>query len=429
MHTVTIAEPRRLDLRTNFLWNMGGTAAYALAQWGMLVALAKIGSPEMVGVFSLALAIAVPVTTLTALSLRSVQATDAQTEFPFSSYFRLRAVAVVVAMLAIAGLALGGRYAAGTALVIAIVGLAKVVESVSDVYFGLFQKEERLDLIAKSMLMKGPLSLVVLSAALLWTKDLVWGVLALLATWLVILLFYDVRNGSRILARPGLAAPAGRAEGKFVLGRTERRLFWIALPLGFVTALGTLQQSVPRYTIESAVGLKGLGIFSAMLYLMNAGSMLVTALGQAATPRLAILFAGGDIPAFARLLWKLLLSGIALGLAGLLIAWAGGRELLTLLYTPEYAGYPRTFLILMAAALMANIFSFLGVALTSMRVFKIQAPVHLLITLVNLGLCLALVKPLGLDGAALALLGGLTGGSLAYGWIAFRRLSRKERRD
>jgi O-antigen/teichoic acid export membrane protein len=421
METETIGETTRLSLRSNFLWNMGGTAAYALAQWGMLVAMAKIGSPEMVGTFSLALAIAVPVTTLAALSLRSVQATDARGEYTFGTYYRLRCAGAAAAMLIIAACAY--RYDAAVAMVIAIVGLAKGVESVSDIYFGLFQKEERLDLVARSMMMKGPLSLVVLCVALLWSKDLVLGTLALLGSWTAILVLYDARNGRRMIDRQ---VTPGQSGGIFRWD-TEIRLFWLALPLGVVTALGTLQQSIPRYVIEGRMDMRSLGVFSAMIYLMNAGSMLVTALGQAAVPRLAIQYSAGDIGSFVRLLRRLLVFGIVLGLGGVVVAWAGGERLLSLLYTPEFGGHPGAFLILMIAGLVSNVFAFLGIALTAMRVFKTQAPVHMLIAGLNLVLCLLLVGPLGLDGAAYAVLGGLFAGTVAYSWIAVKHLYHPQR--
>lgn len=424
METETIGQTARLSLRANFFWNMGGTASYALAQWGMLVAMAKIGSPEMVGTFSLALAIAVPVTTLSALSLRSVQATDARGEYSFGTYYRLRCAGAAVAMLIIAACA--ARYDTAVAVVIAIVGLAKGIESISDIYFGLFQKEERLDLVARSMMMKGPLSLVVLCAALIWSRDLMRGTLALLGSWTAILILYDARNGRRMIDRHGAPAPA-RQPGGVSRWDTEIRLFWLALPLGVVTALGTLQQSIPRYVIEGRMDLKSLGVFSAMIYLMNAGSMLVTALGQAAVPRLAIQYSGGDIGSFVRLLRGLLVFGVVLGLGGVVVAWAGGERLLSLLYTPEFGGHPGAFLILMIAGLVSNIFAFLGVALTAMRVFKTQAPVHMLIAGLNLVLCLVLVGPLGLDGAAYAVLGGLAAGTAAYSWIAVKHLYHPQR--
>ena len=37
--------PRPLSLRKNFAWTLSGNIVYSGCQWGMLIALAKLGSP------------------------------------------------------------------------------------------------------------------------------------------------------------------------------------------------------------------------------------------------------------------------------------------------------------------------------------------------------------------------------------------------
>ena len=51
----------RLSLRANFSWTFMGRVVYVGCQWGMLTVLAKLGSPEMVGRFSLGLAVTAPI--------------------------------------------------------------------------------------------------------------------------------------------------------------------------------------------------------------------------------------------------------------------------------------------------------------------------------------------------------------------------------
>src|SRR5690349_21224091 len=80
----------RLSLRTNFIWTFLGNVVYAGCQWGMLVVLAKLGSPEIVGQFALALAVTAPVFMFTNLQTRGVQATDARKEYAFGDYLALR---------------------------------------------------------------------------------------------------------------------------------------------------------------------------------------------------------------------------------------------------------------------------------------------------------------------------------------------------
>src|SRR5262249_180205 len=76
-------------LRRNFKWAFAANLIYALCQWGMLSVLAKAGSAAVVGQFSLGLAISAPVFMFTNFNLRSVQATDARSEFEFGDYFTL----------------------------------------------------------------------------------------------------------------------------------------------------------------------------------------------------------------------------------------------------------------------------------------------------------------------------------------------------
>ena len=55
-----------------------------------------------------------------------------------------------------------------------------------------------------------------------------------------------------------------------------------ALPLTLAGLLISLNTNLPRYFIEIHLGEASLGIFSAMAYLIVAGGMLITSLGQAA---------------------------------------------------------------------------------------------------------------------------------------------------
>src|SRR5580704_17610011 len=109
---------RRLTLRMNFLWALSGNVLYAASQWGILVALAKLGTPQMVGEFALALAITAPVMIGTGLSLRGVQATDAAAEYLFRDYLLLRLLTTCMAGLLIAWIVWLSGYGWHTAAII-----------------------------------------------------------------------------------------------------------------------------------------------------------------------------------------------------------------------------------------------------------------------------------------------------------------------
>ena len=104
----TCVAPRPLSLRSNFSWTFAGNVVYAGCQWGMLMVLAKLGSPEWSGQFALGLAVTAPIIMLTNLQLRAIQATDARREYRFGHYLALRLATTALALLVIAGIAAAG---------------------------------------------------------------------------------------------------------------------------------------------------------------------------------------------------------------------------------------------------------------------------------------------------------------------------------
>lgn len=264
-------QQKPLTLRRNFSWTFIGNVVYAACQWGMLVVLAKLGSPEMVGQFTLGLAVTAPVILFTNLHLRVVQSTDARQEYVFGDYLGLRLLSTGLALLIILGISLTAGYRQETLLVILVVGLAKALESISDVLYGLIQQHERMDRIAISMMIKGPLSLLFLGFGIYLTHNVLWGAAGLAIAWAVVLFGYDVRSGALMLNTyssklqgevPKEPTIAAVLRPRWHL-KTLRKLVWLSLPLGFVMMLISLNNNIPRYFIEHYLGYRELGFFSA----------------------------------------------------------------------------------------------------------------------------------------------------------------------
>ncbi|MGB7895089.1 MAG: oligosaccharide flippase family protein [Microcoleus sp.] len=422
-----------LTLRRNFSWTFTGNLVYAASQWGMLVVLAKLGSPEMVGQFTLGLAVTAPVIMFTNLQLRGVQATDAKGEYVFSDYLGLRLIGTGLALLIIAGITLKAGYRWETSLVILAIALAKAFESISDVFYGLIQQHERMDRIAIALMIKGPLSLLLLGIGVSLTGSVVGGAIGLAIAWGLVLFGWDLRNGRLILKnssyrREGedlLVADAEPANSQNPLyprwhRKTLGKLVWLALPLGFVMMLISLNTNIPRYFIERYLGERELGIFAAMSYLMVVGQMVVSALAESASPRLAKYYAAGNSTAFRTLLLKLVGVGLMLGAGGVFVAVVAGRPILTLLYKPEYAERSDLFAWLMVAAAMGYVSSFLGYGMTAARYFRVQMPLFVLVTGSCAIACFWLIPTQGVRGAAIALIvGAIVQASFSFGVILY----------
>jgi O-antigen/teichoic acid export membrane protein len=406
------ATPFGLSLRANFSWTFAGNVVYAACQWGMVVLLTKLGSPEMVGQFALGLAITAPIILLANLQLRNIQATDARQEFQFGHYFGLRLLTTALALLVIFGIVLFSGYRWETALVILAIGLAKSFEAISDVFYGLLQQQERMDWISKSLMLKGPLSLVALGVGIYLFGTLIWGVVGMMFAWAIVLITYDYRSGMKIsrlvLAKDGVDVYLGGQTAQ-ILPKWEwltlGRLAYLALPLGIMTMLISLNSNVPRYFIEHYWGESELGIFAAIAYLMVVGRTIVSALGQSATPRLSQYYAAGNFNAFTRLLFKLIGFGIFVGGAIVLLASVVGQEILTYIYQPEYARQD-VFVLLMVAAAFNYIAFFLNYGMIAARYLLIQIPLFTIVLGIIILVGFWSIPLIGLRGAAVALISG-----------------------
>ena len=406
---IGILSSNPLPLRINFVWTLIGNSVYAGCQWGILIVLAKFGTPEMVGQFALGLAITGPVVLFTNLGLRAVQVTDARSEYQFGHYLAVRLLTCVAALVVIIVIVWWSGYRGQMAWIILMVGMAKVIEAVSDVFHGLLQRHERMDKVARSLMVKGPLSLVALAFGVWQTGEVLGGLLGLLSAWALVLLVYDLPNGIRLISLKTNGFPISIRLGanfKKIYPRWEWQklvsLAWLALPLGLVAMLISLNSNIPRYFIESALGTRELGIYAALVSLMTAGGMIISALDKSVTPRQANYFANGNRKALIMLLAKLFLFAAFLGVMGIMVAWLGGRELLILIFCHEYAEHTDILVMLMIAAAFSYMNFFLGSCMTAARYFRIQLPLFLAINAAVIFFCFIFIQRYGLWGAAFA---------------------------
>jgi len=290
-------------------------------------------------------------------------------------------------------------------------------------------QQERLDRIAKSMIVKGPLSLVGLGVGFYLTGSVFWGVIGLATARAIIMLSYDLRNATLSLY----------PSSKFIFGLVPReiprprwdaailgRLTWLVLPLGVVTMLISLNSNIPRYFIEGQLGGYQLGIFAAVASFQKAAPTVVQALGRSASPRLANYYAAGNFRSFRKLTVRLITVGVMLGGAGVLVAVVAGRLILTLFYGPEYA-LPGLFALIMLGAGIDYVATMVLFVITSARYFRIQLPLQILTTGTVALACFWLIPAAGLAGAATAIvIGNLVRviGGLAAAWHAQRALRR-----
>jgi O-antigen/teichoic acid export membrane protein len=396
-------------LLSNVIWMLMGNVAYGFSQWTLLVALAKLGTVEMVGNFALALAVVLPVLMFSSLSLRSLQITDAVRSYRFLEYVTLRLVTLVLSIFFIALFGVMSHYSGAVFVSTLLIGGAKALEYISDILYGLLQQEEDMSGIAISMLLRAGLSVAALSAIVYFTHSLVWASAGLLLCSGAVLIAYDIPKA--IVDRKGHFKAEIRNSLAYVRELADKvnrqrlgKLALTGLPMGFALMMVSLNLNIPRYFIERHLGTVELGIFSAISTLLASGSVAINAVGQAAAPRLASAFAAHASRRFALLLAGLTAASLGLGALGLAGALLFGRQGMALIYRPEYSTHQEVLVWLMAASGFYYLGSTLGYAVTAVRCFNPQLPLFVVAAVTTAAGCTVLIPRMGLRGAAIAIL-------------------------
>ena len=404
-------------IRSAFAWSGTGFLVYGACQWAILAILARLTSVAVFGEYSLALAIAAPIALLTGLQLRVVQGTDARGAYDFADYLGLRVIATTAALTAVCTIAwvVGARR--GTALLILLVGAAKCVETISDMFQGLLLRHDRHDLVGKSLMLRGMLSVLGFAACMLSTGSAVAGAGGTLLGCLLCLAAFDI---------PASQRTHGSSLVTSVRFDRWRELLRLTAPLGLVAGLSALNQAIPRYFLEHWHGAAALGFFSAAYNIQSGGMLVVTAWAQSRAPRLSRAALSSDTRGFGTTLVQLLLGIVALGLAGISAAIIAGPLVLRLAFGAAYQGQSH---LLVAMMLMAMI-SYLGIGLwyglMAVRSFDVQVGIQITAMAVMIAACWLMVPSMGAYGAVIALAGSLSVNCCLSAWILFRGIRKPD---
>ncbi len=408
--TVPFVLRRPSGLRGNLLASVGGNTVFALGGWLTLVFLTKLTDAATVGRYVLALALTAPPFLFANLQLREVQATDPVDGLPFAAYFRARVLTTSLALVAIGGLAF--LYDGATRTVILFTALGKALDAVVDVVYGDWLRAERQGLVAASLALRGLTTALFVGLALVLTRSLVVAsTVSALQSGLGLAHALWIRKEPLASLRGWMRTPA-----------PALRLLPL-VPLGLAVAFDSLAVNIPRYVVERYDGLAAVGVFGAVGALMQlGGATVVVALTQIGVPRLSRRYAAGDAWGYARLLRRLLATGIALGALGLLVSFLFGGKLLAAALGPSYA--PHTALLdwTMLNALVWYVGGILACGVTATRNFRVQFPIFGAAMVAVSTAAFLLVPRYGLEGAGASVLVGFLVRAMANGLIVRRAL-------
>ena len=168
------------NAKSGFIWNLLASATYSGTTVVLLWIVVRVCGVNAGGIFSITFSSAQMLQAIGFFGVRNFQVSDAKPEFSFDTYISSR-ILYVTAMLVICfsyGLAMG--YTGEKLWVFYAISIVKAVETLADVFEGLLQQQDRMDLAAKALFARSVFALMGFIAVVISSENLILSIFAML---------------------------------------------------------------------------------------------------------------------------------------------------------------------------------------------------------------------------------------------------------
>lgn len=242
------------NIAMNMLWNSIGSLFFLGCQWLITVLVVRFNSSyEDAGILSLGFSIFNTVYGIATLNLRTVQITEIDGKFQDGDFILNRFLFSAVAIILTVVVVFYNGYNQYTAICVLLIVCFRMVEAIVDVFHGIDQKAWRMDIIAKSFILRGALTLFSFILGLV-VFDCFWiSIVFMVIANYAALVFFDIKEcRSQIQINYGWKAQS-------VIELTK-----IGIPTSIQCVLLNSIATIPRMSIENIYGENLLGIFASI---------------------------------------------------------------------------------------------------------------------------------------------------------------------
>lgn len=155
-----------------FAWNILGSLASAAMSTLLLLSVARLLDSYNADVFSIAYAVGNLLITVATFQVRDFQATDIKEKYSFNNYFYARVLTIIVMIVVTLGYVVLHGYDFYKSLCVVLICFYRSSDALSDVFQGMFQQHERLDIAGKSLFFRNGFIFVGFTIALIITHEL-----------------------------------------------------------------------------------------------------------------------------------------------------------------------------------------------------------------------------------------------------------------
>lgn len=356
------------NLKKSFFWNTLGSGLNSVNSLLLLIVVTRINGINSAGIFTLSFATACMFYFIAVYSGRTYQVTETDKEVNDSEYIINRLITSFIMILLSFLFALIYNYFNYKLVVFMLVCGFKCIDAICDVFHGILQKNNRLDTVGKSLLLRSILNILVFLIIDITTRRLIVSCISLIVTDLLILFTVDIRKSIKYIKK------SINKKGIF-------KIFTFGFYVFGFSFISNYIMNAQRYAIDIFLKDNLQTIFGIIVMPGTVILLMNQFIIQPVIIKLKETYSNKHKKQFLNIIYKIILLTIVLSLLLIIAAYFIGIPTLNLMYGLNLENYLYDLIIILLGAMLYTIASVFSNSLIVLRKTRVQFFIYIIVAI------------------------------------------------
>ena len=358
------------QFKKSFIWNTIGTSFNAFNSLFFMIIVTRINGVENAGIFTLAFSTACIMYVIGLYAGRIYQVTEPDQTITNKDYIINRIITTSLMIILVAFFCIIKGYTLYKATIFILLTIYKALEAFCDTFYGILQKNEKLDKVGKSLVLKSIISVILFMLVDYATKNLVFTIIAIIITNILITIFYDIKNSKEFI------------ETKVKYNKNNiKKIFKLGFFTFIISFLGMYILNAPKYSIDNYLTESYQTIFGIIVMPATVMGLVAQFLIHPYLNKIMDVYEDRNLKALKKMIFKLVLIIGIFGMLASILAYLLGPEVLGGIYGIDLNLYRVNLVIIIIASTLYTVGVIYSSVLTTVRDTFSQFIIYIIISI------------------------------------------------
>lgn len=392
-----------LQFKKNFIWNTLGAGFNAFNSLFFMIIATRVNGVDDAGVFTIAFSTACILYAIGLYAGRVYQVTELNKNITDKDFIINRLITCFSMIIFLILFCVVRNYDIEKSIIFLLLTIYKALEAFSDVVYGVLQKNDKLDIVGKSLFGKSLISIILFLVIDILTKNMIISIISMIIACILIIIFYDFRKTYSYIDLKI------KIDWHNVLNILKKGFFVFA-----ISFLGMYVVNAPKYSIDSFLTNDYQTIFGIIVMPATIMSLIAQFLIHPYLNKILEFYKTKNLKGLEKVLLKIIGIIILFGIIATILGYVIGTQVLGLIYGLDLSMYKVSLAIIIISATLYTIGTVCSSILTTVRETFSQFIIYLGVSIFAFIISATLTKFLGINGSIIAYFFIMTSQCLAY---------------